>query len=74
MLHLGPIKRRDLIYYLSDWGLKGHIKAAIISIWSEKRMVQLLTIPNPHQGDIGEAFLLRILKQAGIDRATWEKL
>jgi predicted RNA binding protein YcfA (HicA-like mRNA interferase family) len=33
-----------------------------------------LTIPNPHQGDIGEGFLVRILKQARIDRATWEKL
>jgi hypothetical protein len=33
-----------------------------------------LWIPNPHQGDIGEAFLVRLLKQAKIDRATWERL
>ncbi len=31
-------------------------------------------IPNPHQGDIGEGLLIRILRQAKIDRATWEKL
>jgi len=34
----------------------------------------ILTIPNPHQGDIVEGLLARILKQARIDRATWEKL
>jgi len=33
-----------------------------------------LWIPNLHQGDIGEALLVRLLKQAKIDRATWEKL
>jgi hypothetical protein len=33
-----------------------------------------LAIPNPHQSDIGEGLLVRLLKQAKIDRATWEKL
>lgn len=33
-----------------------------------------LWIPNPHQGDIGEGFLIRILKQAKIDRGEWEEL
>jgi hypothetical protein len=33
-----------------------------------------LTIPNPHQGEIGSAFLLRILRQAGISREEWEQL
>lgn len=31
-----------------------------------------LRIPNPHQSDIGRDLLARILRQAGIDRATWE--
>jgi hypothetical protein len=31
-------------------------------------------IPNPHKSDIGRELLGRILKQAGIDRATWESL
>ena len=31
-------------------------------------------IPNPHQGDIGREFLLRILRQAGISREEWEAL
>jgi hypothetical protein len=31
-------------------------------------------IPNPHRGDIGTELLGRILRQAGIARATWERL
>lgn len=33
-----------------------------------------ITLPNPHQSDIGREFLARILRQAGISRDEWEKL
>jgi predicted RNA binding protein YcfA (HicA-like mRNA interferase family) len=33
-----------------------------------------LTLPNPHQGDIGRELLARILRQAGISREEWETL
>ena len=33
-----------------------------------------LTVPNPHQGDIGRELLARILRQAGISREEWERL
>jgi len=33
-----------------------------------------LTIPNPHQKDIGREFLIRILRQAGIAKEEWERL
>jgi hypothetical protein len=33
-----------------------------------------LNIPNPHGGDIDWTLTKRILKQAGIDPAEWEKL
>lgn len=33
-----------------------------------------LRVPNPHQGEIGRDFLVRTLRQAGIDLATWEEL
>ncbi|MGO8704657.1 MAG: type II toxin-antitoxin system HicA family toxin [Candidatus Brocadiia bacterium] len=33
-----------------------------------------LTIPNPHQRDIGQELLARILRQAGISRKEWEAL
>jgi predicted RNA binding protein YcfA (HicA-like mRNA interferase family) len=31
-------------------------------------------LPNPHQGDIGQEFLARILRQVRIDRDQWEAL
>lgn len=33
-----------------------------------------LTIPNPHGGEIGRPLLIRLLRQAGIDREEWERL
>jgi predicted RNA binding protein YcfA (HicA-like mRNA interferase family) len=33
-----------------------------------------LRIPNPHQSDIEKDLLAKILKQARIDRGTWENL
>jgi hypothetical protein len=33
-----------------------------------------LIIPNPHRGDIGNALLSQILRQANITREEWEKL
>jgi hypothetical protein len=33
-----------------------------------------LTLPNPHQGDIGRDLLVRILRQAGLSRSQWESI
>jgi hypothetical protein len=33
-----------------------------------------LTLPNPHQSDIGMELLVRILRPAGINRDEWENL
>ena len=33
-----------------------------------------LVLPNPHQGDISTGVLVRLLRQAGIEQATWEQL
>jgi hypothetical protein len=33
-----------------------------------------LFIPNPHRGDISTSLLLKILRQAGIDRDQWTTL
>jgi predicted RNA binding protein YcfA (HicA-like mRNA interferase family) len=33
-----------------------------------------LHIPNPHTEDIGRGLLVRILRQAGIEREEWEAL
>jgi ABC-type thiamine transport system substrate-binding protein len=31
-------------------------------------------IPNPHQSDIGQGLLLKVLDEAGISREEWEDL
>ena len=33
-----------------------------------------IAIPNPHKGDIDWSLTKRIIKQAGIDPAEWDKL
>ena len=72
MPHLGPIKRKDLIYYLRQLGFAGPYSGAKYQLMMRGNTT--LRIPNPHQGDIGENLLVRILKQARISRAEWEKL
>jgi predicted RNA binding protein YcfA (HicA-like mRNA interferase family) len=74
MPHLGPIKRRDLIYYLRQVGFEGPYPGGNHQYMVKRKEKITLIIPNPHQGDIGEGLMVRILKQAKIDRATWEKL
>jgi len=34
----------------------------------------VLAIPNPPRGDIGRDLLARILRQAGVKRADWERV
>jgi predicted RNA binding protein YcfA (HicA-like mRNA interferase family) len=72
MPHYGPIKRRDLIYFLRKVGFEGPYSGGNHQFMVKESRV--LRIPNPHQSDISESLLVRILKQAGIDRADWEKL
>ena len=68
----GPIKRRDLIRYLRQFGFHGPYTGGKHQFMSKGEIA--LRLPNPHQGDIGKEFLTRILRQAAINRAEWEKL
>jgi len=34
----------------------------------------VVTIPNPHRGDISVGLLARILRQAGVTRSEWERI
>ena len=72
MPRLGPIKRNDLVSYLRRLGFDGPYAGGKHQFMLKETIT--ITIPNPHQGDIGKDFLLRILRQAGIDREEWEKL
>lgn len=72
MPRIGPIKRKDLIYYLRLSGFDGPYSGGKHQFMI--RDDRTLRIPNPHTGDIGEDLLSRILKQAGINRSDWERL
>jgi predicted RNA binding protein YcfA (HicA-like mRNA interferase family) len=68
----GPVKRKDLIRYLRQFGFKGPYSGS-------KHQFMLMgditiRIPNPHQADIGKELLARILRQTGISKDDWEKL
>ncbi len=68
----GPIKRKDLIRYLRQLEFEGPYVGS-----KHEYMVKgevKLAIPNPHQTDIGQDLLARILRQGGIDRSQWERL
>ncbi len=69
---LGPISRRELISYLQRLGLDGPYSGGRHQYMLRGTM--RLWIPNPHQGDIGLPLLIRILRQAGIQRDEWEAL
>ena len=72
MPRFGPIKRRELIHYLGVLGFEGPYSGRKHQFMIKGEII--LRLPNPHQSDIGMEFFSRILKQAKIDKETWEKL
>lgn len=69
---IGPIKRRDLIFHLRQLGFEGPYAGRKHEFMRGRG--RTITIPNPHGGDIGREFLVRILRQASITREEWERL
>ena len=69
---VGPVKRADLIRNLRMLGFSGPYAGSRHQIMVRGDVT--LRVPNPHQADIGTGLLLRLLKQAGIARAEWERL
>jgi hypothetical protein len=72
MPRIGPIKRKDLIYYFRRLDFDGPYSGGNHQYMMRGNVT--VRIPNPHQGDISESLLIRILKQAHVDKAEWEKL
>jgi predicted RNA binding protein YcfA (HicA-like mRNA interferase family) len=72
MPRFGPIRRRDLIQYLKQLGFEGPYSGGKHQFMVKDDIT--VRLPNPHQGDIGQEFLARILRQARIDRDQWETL
>jgi predicted RNA binding protein YcfA (HicA-like mRNA interferase family) len=68
----GPISRRRLISSLKKLGFKGPFSGGRHEFVVRGSIV--VTIPNPHTGDIGIGLLAVILKQAGVSRSEWERV
>lgn len=68
----GPIRRRELIAALRRLGFQGPFSGGKHEFMQRGDVV--LTIPNPHVGDIGRALLIRLLRQGGVSRDEWERL
>ena len=66
----GPISRRKLVRVLREFGFEGPFSGGRHQFMVRADIV--LTIPNPHRGDIGVGLLSKILSQAGISRPEWE--
>lgn len=72
MPKVGPIKRKDLIYYVGKLGFDGPYPGGNHEFMLKGELK--VYIPNPHEGEISRELLARILKQAGIERTEWERL
>ena len=72
MPKIGPIKRKDLIFYLKSIGFDGPYSGGKHQYMMKDKTT--LFIPNPHRDDIGMELLIRVLRQAGIKKDEWEKL
>lgn len=68
----GAVKRKDLVRFLKQLGFEGPYSGGKHQFMIKADIT--LRIPNPHQSDIGKELLARILRQARIDRAEWEKM
>jgi len=68
---LSPLPWRGLIRTLKKFGFEGPYFGGKHPFMVKDDLV--LTIPNPHKGDIGVDLLSRILKQAKISREDWVK-
>jgi predicted RNA binding protein YcfA (HicA-like mRNA interferase family) len=67
---LSPVSRRELIRRLKELGFEGPFSGGRHEFLVRGQL--RLTLPNPHQGEIGKELLIRILRQANISRGEWE--
>jgi predicted RNA binding protein YcfA (HicA-like mRNA interferase family) len=61
---IGPIKRKDLVANLRRLGFEGPFSGGKHEFM--KGLGRKIRLPNPHQGDISEGLLRRILRDSGI--------
>jgi predicted RNA binding protein YcfA (HicA-like mRNA interferase family) len=68
----GPVKQRDLIRHLRQLGFEGPYSGGKHQFMVRNDVT--VRVPNPHQRDIGQSLLARILRQAKVSREEWENL
>jgi predicted RNA binding protein YcfA (HicA-like mRNA interferase family) len=67
-----PIARRDLIRKFRNLGFSGPYSGGRHQFMVKGEFK--IRVPNPHQtGDISDALLTEILRQAGISKEEWKK-
>ena len=64
-----PVTWKELVRKLKKLGYSGPFIGGKHPYMIRRNIV--LTIPNPHKGDIGVSLLVRILKQANINKEDW---
>ncbi len=69
MAELSPVSWVNLVRRLRKLGFEGPYQGGKHPYM--KKGVLVLTVPNPHRGDISIDLLSRIIKQAGITRNKW---
>jgi predicted RNA binding protein YcfA (HicA-like mRNA interferase family) len=67
----GPVRRSELVRALRALGFDGPFSGGKHQFMGRGSVT--VRIPNRHQADIGRELLSRILRQAGVERADWEK-
>ncbi|MEK7585554.1 MAG: type II toxin-antitoxin system HicA family toxin [Patescibacteria group bacterium] len=69
MPKLAPISQKKFVTKLIKLGFTGPFQEGRHPYLIRGSIV--LTIPNPHDGDISVDLLVRLLRQAGISRQEW---
>lgn len=71
MPRFGPVRRRELIASLRRLGFSGPYSGGKHEFMQRGKLV--LTIPNPHRGDVSTKLLGLLLRQASISREEWDR-
>ncbi|MBI4339742.1 MAG: type II toxin-antitoxin system HicA family toxin [Chloroflexi bacterium] len=69
MAELSPVSWPNLVRQFRKLGFDGPYQGGKHPYMIKGNLV--LTIPNPHRGDIGVALLSRILRRSGVTEEEW---
>ena len=69
MPKLSPVSWRIFVERMREYGFDGPYQEGRHPYMAKGNLT--ITISNPHDGDIRQDLLRRILKQAGISRSVW---